>query len=105
VKYIPDSLFEYARTSDRHQQHLHLPQRAIKVILPDGTRVLRGFDALRFFGSNYDGRIDAGGEIFASLKVLTGAGYLTSLTNVGIRSITLAYRSYLNIKFKIRDVD
>ena len=52
------------------------------MILPDGSRALTGFDALRAFDSNGDGKIDASDEIYASLKVLTGAGEMASLSDV-----------------------
>ena len=48
------------------------------MILPDGRRALTGFDALRAFDSNGDGKIDASDEIWASLKVVTGAGEMAS---------------------------
>jgi len=59
------------------------------MILPDGSRALSGFQALRAFNSNGDGRIDINDDIFSSLKLLTGAGYLVSLADAGIKSITL----------------
>ena len=59
------------------------------MILPDGSRALSGFHALSAFDSNGDGRIDINDDIFSSLKLLTGAGYLVSLADAGIKSITL----------------
>ncbi|GHV44466.1 hypothetical protein FACS1894204_01620 [Synergistales bacterium] len=59
------------------------------MILPDGSRALTGFDALRAYDSNSDGKIDSNDEIYSSLKVLTGAGEMASLTDAGISSISL----------------
>jgi hypothetical protein len=59
------------------------------MILPDGSRALAGFDALRAYDSNEDGKIDANDEIYSSLNVLTGAGEIASLANAGIQSIKL----------------
>ena len=50
-------------------------------VLPNGLLALDGWDALRQYDINKDGKIDANDEIFASLKVLTGSGQLASLAN------------------------
>ena len=55
--------------------------------LPDGSLALTGFDALRAYDSNGDGKIDASDEIYASLKVLTGEGKMASLADAGIKSL------------------
>lgn len=57
--------------------------------LPDGSVALTGFDALRAYDSNGDGKIDASDEIYASLKVLTGAGEMSSLADAGVKSLSL----------------
>jgi Ca2+-binding EF-hand superfamily protein len=46
------------------------------MLLPNGSRALCGFDALRAFDSDNDGKVGINDEIFASLKLLTGAGQL-----------------------------
>jgi len=58
-------------------------------MLPNGKLALDGWDALRQYDTNGDGKIDANDEIFASLMVLTGDGRLASLTDAGIKSITI----------------
>ena len=58
--------------------------------LPDGSLALTGFDALRAYDSNGDGKIDASDEIYASLKVLTGEGKMSSLADAGGKSLSLA---------------
>ena len=58
--------------------------------LPDGSLALTGFDALKAYDSNGDGRIDASDEIYASLKVLTGEGKMSSLADAGIKSLNVA---------------
>ena len=58
--------------------------------LPDGSLALTGFDALRAYDSNGDGKIDASDEIYASLKVLTGEGKMSSLADAGIKSLNVA---------------
>ena len=58
--------------------------------LPDGSLALTGFDALRAYDSNGDGKIDASDEIYASLKVLTGEGKMASLADAGIKSLNVA---------------
>ena len=58
--------------------------------LPDGSLALTGFDALRAYDSNGDGKIDASDEIYASLKVLTGEGKMSSLADAGVKSLSLA---------------
>ena len=58
--------------------------------LPDGSLALTGFDALRAYDSNGDGKIDASDEIYASLKVLTGEGKMSSLADAGVRSLNVA---------------
>ncbi|WP_208873914.1 hypothetical protein [Fretibacterium fastidiosum] len=55
--------------------------------LPDGSLALTGFDALRAYDSNGDGKIDAADEVYASLKVLTGEGKMASLADAGIKSL------------------
>ena len=40
--------------------------------------------------SNGDGKIDASDEIYASLKVLTGEGKMSSLADAGVRSLNVA---------------
>ena len=57
--------------------------------LPDGSIALSGFEALRAYDSNSDGKIDLNDEIFASLKLFTGAGQLVTLADAGVKSITL----------------
>ena len=59
------------------------------MVLPNGMTALSGWDALRFFDSNGNGKIDVNDEIFASLGVLTGDGRFYSLADAGIVSITL----------------
>ena len=59
------------------------------MILPDGSRALTGFDALRFYDSNNDGKIDVNDDIYVSLKVMTGKGEIASLADAGIKSITV----------------
>ena len=59
------------------------------MVLPDGSRVLSGFDALRFYDSNNDGKIDVNDGIYSSLMVMTGTGQIASLADAGIKSITL----------------
>ena len=58
--------------------------------LPDGSLALTGFDALRAYDSNGDGKIDASDEIYSSLKVLTGEGKMSSLADAGVKSLSLA---------------
>ena len=58
--------------------------------LPDGSLALTGFDALKAYDSNGDGKIDASDEIYASLKVLTGEGKMSSLADAGIKSLNVA---------------
>ena len=58
--------------------------------LPDGSLALTGFDALKAYDSNGDGKIDASDEIYASLKVLTGEGKMSSLADAGVKSLNLA---------------
>ncbi len=58
--------------------------------LPDGSVALTGFDALKAYDSNGDGKIDASDEIYASLKVLTGEGKMSSLADAGVKSLNLA---------------
>ena len=58
--------------------------------LPDGSKALTGFDALRAYDSNGDGKIDASDEIYASLKVLTGEGKMANLADAGIKSLNVA---------------
>jgi len=58
--------------------------------LPDGSLALTGFDALKAYDSNGDGKIDASDEIYASLKVLTGEGKMSSLADAGVKSLSLA---------------
>ena len=58
--------------------------------LPDGSLALTGFDALRAYDSNGDGKIDASDEIYSSLKVLTGEGKMSSLADAGIKSLNVA---------------
>ena len=58
--------------------------------LPDGSVALTGFDALRAYDSNGDGKIDASDEIYASLKVLTGEGKMSSLADAGVKSLNVA---------------
>ena len=58
--------------------------------LPDGSLALTGFDALRVYDSNGDGKIDASDEIYASLKVLTGEGKMSSLADAGVKSLNVA---------------
>ena len=58
--------------------------------LPDGSLALTGFDALRAYDSNGDGKIDASDEVYASLKVLTGEGKMASLADAGIKSLNVA---------------
>ena len=58
--------------------------------LPDGSIALTGFDALKSYDSNGDGKIDASDEIYASLKVLTGEGKMSSLADAGVKSLNLA---------------
>ena len=58
--------------------------------LPDGSVALTGFDALRAYDSNGDGKIDASDEIYASLKVLTGEGKMSSLADAGIKSLNVS---------------
>ena len=55
--------------------------------LPDSSIALTGFDALRAYDSNGDGKIDVSDEIYASLKVLTGEGKMSSLADAGIKSL------------------
>ena len=57
--------------------------------LPDGSKALTGFEALRAFDYNGDGKIDESDAIFDSLKLLTGAGEMIGLADAGIRSINL----------------
>jgi hypothetical protein len=59
------------------------------MILPDGSVALSGFEALRFYDSNKDGKIDANDEIFSNLKFLTGAGQLITIADAGVKNITL----------------
>ena len=59
------------------------------MVLPNGMTALSGWDALRFFDSNGNGKIDVNDEIFSSLGVLTGDGRFYSLADAGIVSITL----------------
>ena len=58
--------------------------------LPDGSLALTGFDALRAYDSNGDGKIDASDDIYASLKVLTGEGKMANLADAGIKSLNVA---------------
>ena len=58
--------------------------------LPDGSVALTGFDALKAYDSNEDGKIDASDEIYVSLKVLTGEGKMSSLADAGIKSLNVA---------------
>ena len=58
--------------------------------LPDGSLALTGFDALKAYDSNGDGKIDASDEIYASLKVLTGEGKMSSLADAGVKSLNVA---------------
>ena len=58
--------------------------------LPDGSLALTGFDALRAYDSNGDGKIDASDEIYASLKVLTGEGKMSGLADAGVKSLNVA---------------
>jgi len=58
-------------------------------MLPNGKLALDGWHALRKYDTNGDGKIDINDEIFASLMVLTGDGRLASLTDAGIKSITI----------------
>ena len=58
--------------------------------LPDGSLALTGFDALKAYDSNGDGKIDASDEIYASLKVLTGEGKMSSLADAGVKSLNVS---------------
>ena len=58
--------------------------------LPDGSLALTGFDALKAYDSNGDGKIDASDEIYASLKILTGEGKMSSLADAGVKSLNVA---------------
>ena len=58
--------------------------------LPDGSLALTGFDALKAYHSNGDGKIDASDEIYASLKVLTGEGKMSSLADAGVKSLNVS---------------
>jgi hypothetical protein len=65
--------------------------------LPDGSKALDGFAALRVLDSNQDGTIDASDAAFSNLSVWvdantnakTDAGELRSLTQVGVQSLSL----------------
>lgn len=59
------------------------------MVLPDGSLALCGFNALTAYDSNGDGKIDVNDEIFSSLKLLTGAGQLITLSDAGVKSITI----------------
>ena len=61
--------------------------------LPDGSLALTGFDALKAYDSNGDGKIDASDEIYASLKVLTGEGKMSSLADARVKSLSLASKA------------
>jgi hypothetical protein len=66
--------------------------------LPDGSKALDGFAALRVFDSNQDGVVDSNDADFASLSVWvdrntnakTDPGELRSLAQAGIQSLSLA---------------
>jgi len=66
--------------------------------MPDGSKALDGFAALRVLDTNHDGVIDARDAAFASLSVWvdansnarTDAGELRSLGQAGIASLSLA---------------
>jgi len=68
--------------------------------LPDGSKALDGFAALRVLDSNQDGVIDANDAAFASLSVWvdansnakTDAGELRTLNQAGIASLSLVAR-------------
>ncbi|MGE0351430.1 hypothetical protein [Hydrogenophaga sp.] len=70
-----------------------------ETLLPDGTRAVNGFEALRALDTNADGVIDASDPVFAQLRVWvdassdgrSGAGELLTLQEAGVRSINLTY--------------
>jgi hypothetical protein len=70
-----------------------------ETLLPDGTRAVNGFEALRALDTNADGVIDASDPVFAQLRVWvdasadgrSGEGELLTLQQAGVRSINLSY--------------
>jgi Ca2+-binding RTX toxin-like protein len=70
-----------------------------ETLLPEGTRAVNGFEALRALDANADGVIDASDPVFAQLRVWvdasadgrSGEGELLTLQQAGVRSINLSY--------------
>jgi hypothetical protein len=66
-------------------------------VLPDGTKAVDGYVAMRALDSNLDGLLNANDKAFGELKVwvdqngdgITNKGELTSLADAGISSISL----------------
>ena len=66
--------------------------------MPDGSKAIDGFSALRGFDANQDGVIDASDPVFAKLALWTDAnsdgrveaGELRALTQVGVQALSLA---------------
>jgi len=62
-------------------------------IKQDGTKAESGFDALKDFDTNGDGKLDSLDENFGAIKILKGDGSLLSLEEAGIASINLTHKN------------
>jgi hypothetical protein len=69
-----------------------------RTVGPDGARAANGFEALRKYDANADGKIDARDSVYASLRVwrddgdaVTQPNELTSLALAGVTAISLGY--------------
>jgi len=65
-------------------------------IINNGSELIETFTDLSAYDSNTDGKIDTNDTDFANLKVLKGDGSFMTISEAGIKSISLTY-SNVNI--------